>query len=240
MAALGGAALEWHADGLWTRTRTDRTALLGATSGQTTRLRFGLEASWEQQLERGGTLTPQLSLGLRHDGGDAETGFGLEIGGGLDFVDPARGLSLRLEGRTLALHEEGSFENWGLGLQFAYDPRPETKEGFSMAFSQSLGGASSGGVAALLGPETFPGLSETQAESSWALEAAYGESRGRGMVGSPYGRLSGSGGAAQQMRLGYRIEPDKAHAADVNLDLWADPALKDSPAQAGASLNWNW
>ena len=109
-----------------------------------------------------------------------------------------------------------------------------------MAFRQSLGGAATGGVEALLGPETFPGLTETQGQSQWALEAAYGVSRGRGVVGSPYGRLSGQDGSAQDLRLGYRIEPDAPHAADVNLDLWADPAMGDTPAEAGATLQWRW
>ena len=39
-------------------------------------------------------LTPSVGLGLRHDWGDAETGFGLELGG---WVQPAnQGLRLQL------------------------------------------------------------------------------------------------------------------------------------------------
>ena len=115
---------------------------------------------------------------------DAETGFGLEIGGGLDFTDPARGVMVSLDGRTLALHGDGAFRNWGLGLNLAWDPNPETKRGWSATAGHSLGGASTGGVDALLGPEIFPGLSETDGGESWSLEAAHGMSRGKGMVGS--------------------------------------------------------
>ncbi len=43
-----------------------------------------------------------------------------------------------------------------------------------------------------------------------------------GMVGSPDGRTSGTGGL-DGLRLGWRIEPDAAHAADVSLDLRARP-----------------
>ena len=42
----------------------------------------------------GGVLTPGLELGLRHDGGDAETGTGVELGGCLVYADPASGLSV--------------------------------------------------------------------------------------------------------------------------------------------------
>ena len=39
-------------------------------------------------------FTPGLELGLRHDGGDAETGTGVELGGRLTYTDPDTGLSV--------------------------------------------------------------------------------------------------------------------------------------------------
>ena len=48
-----------------------------------TRIRLGLEAVRPVGLGGGATLTPSLEVGVRHDGGDAETGFGLDLGGGL-------------------------------------------------------------------------------------------------------------------------------------------------------------
>ena len=245
--ALGRAAIKWNADALWTRTRSDAAAQgqqlsLAATSGQRTRLRFGLEASWAQTLESGTTRTPWLSLGLRHDGGDAETGLGLEIGGGLDWRDPLRGLSVGVEGRALALHEERGVKDWGVLASFDYDPRPETRQGLSMALTHSLGGSTSGGVAALLGPETFPGASTGgTGDGAWNLEMAYGMGRDGGMVGSLYSQLGISGDRVRDLRLGYRIRPDAPHAADINVDLWAMPKIgAGQPAEVGASLQLNW
>ncbi len=43
-----------------------------------------------------GALTPRLEVGLRHDGGDAETGTGIEVGGGVSYTDPASGSGLTL------------------------------------------------------------------------------------------------------------------------------------------------
>ena len=227
VAALGGAELGWLADALWTRTTSDAVPGLEATSGSTTSgCRLGLESRWERAaLPPAATLSPRLETGLRYDGGDAETGFGLEVGGGVEFTDPSRGLSLGLRGRTLALHQDGNFEDWGLALDLAYDPTPETKRGFAARLSHTFGGASSGGVDALLGPRLFPEASPTGGgDRSWSVEAAYGVSRGRGRVGSPYTTITAAGsGSATGARLGYRIEPDADHAADVNLDFWTEP-----------------
>ena len=47
-------------------------------------LRLGLEGAWRGiGTAGGGTFVPVLEVGLRHDGGDAETGFGIDVGGGL-------------------------------------------------------------------------------------------------------------------------------------------------------------
>ena len=239
VAALGGADLRWTADALWTRTTSEARAGLAAVSGDTTRLRFGVETGWTRVLSSGAVLSPRLEMAARHDGGDAETGFGVEIGGGLDWFDPVRGLEVGVTGRRLVLHEQDGFEDWGVALTMSYDPTPDTKRGFSAGVSRSLGGASSGGMAALLGPQTFPTATGSEAGGTWSAEMAYGVSRGRGMVASPYTRLSGGGGA-EQARLGYRVEPDAAHAADMNLDLWLQPGTANTGETAGGGLNWRW
>ena len=52
---------------------------------------FALPGSGSGTGDGGGTLEPVFELGLRHDGGDAETGWGVDIGGGLRWHDPALG-----------------------------------------------------------------------------------------------------------------------------------------------------
>ena len=238
--ALGGTGLSWTADALWTRTTSDAAAGLPSASGETVRLRFGLEGAWVRNLASGATLAPGLGIGLRHDGGDAETGLGLEIGGGAVWSGPARGLTLGLEGRTLVLHEDGGFEEWGLAFALSYDPRPETRRGLSATVNGALGGASSHGVAALLGPDVFPEGSDGEG-AAWSAEVAHGTSLGKGMVGSPYGRVSGGTLSARSgPRLGYRIEPDASRAADASMDLWAEPAAGGDAAAVGVGMDWQW
>ena len=240
-ARLGGASLGWHADALATRAESDAartdTGNLAAGSGATTRMRLGLRAAWQRTLASGATLAPRLEAGVRHDGGDAETGIGLEVGGGIAFADLARGLSMSVDARTLALHEDGNFRDWGLSLGLSWDPRPETKRGCSATAMHGLGGASAGGVDALFGPEAFPGAPGVQGGSGWSVEAACGTGRGRGMVGSPWARASG-GGEAESLRVGYRIEPDADHAEDATVQAWADPSADGG--SVGAGLEWRW
>ena len=86
-------------DALWARTESDRTPELAASQSDVTRLRLALEGSWNVTLENGGRLAPKLEVGARNDGGDAETGFGLEVGGGIAWSYPGLGLGVDLLAR---------------------------------------------------------------------------------------------------------------------------------------------
>ena len=239
-----GPGLDLTADFLHTQTSSgslgasEARPALAATSGMTQRLRVGFDARWKGALPYG-DFTPHLGVALRHDIGDADTGRGVEIGGGFRISDPGLGLDLDLSGRTLALHEEGDFENWGLGLSLAWDPAPETKRGWSVRLRHDLGDVS-GGQAALLAPSAFPALQETDRDTGrWSAEAAYGASLGQGLVGSPYTALSGND-ASDRARLGYRIEVDARHAPDLSLDLWAEPEIRNDGDRVGVELRLRW
>ena len=67
---------------------------LAASESGTSRVRVMLEGSRAFALAGGGTVVPSLEVGLRQDGGDAETGAGVELGGGLRYSDPASGLTV--------------------------------------------------------------------------------------------------------------------------------------------------
>ena len=243
--ALGGARLGWTADALWTRTASDAVRTdagrLAASAGETLRLRLGLEAAWERTLASGATLSPRLEIGLRHDGGDAETGFGIEAGGGVRYRDPGRGLSASADGRMLALHEDGDLRDRGVAVSLEWDPRPETRLGPSVIATRGWGGASSGGVAALLEPETIPGTGGGTGggSGSLGLEVAWGADLGgwrHGAVGTAYGRLSGSPDA-EELRLGWRVAPDEGHGIGLDHDFWLEPG-PGGEAGIGAGLNW--
>ncbi len=105
------------------------------------RLRLALEGSHEQALAWGGSLTPSLELGLRHDGGDGITGGGVEIGGGLRYRDPATGLTIEGSGRVLTGQDE--YREWGLGGSVRFDPGAGGR-GLSFSLFPTWGQTSSG------------------------------------------------------------------------------------------------
>ncbi len=161
----GGPALAVTSDALWTRTSSDRTRDLAASEADATRLGLGLEGSYRIATEGGGHVTPKLEIGARHDGGDAETGSGLEIGGGIGWVDPGIGLTLDVSGRTLIAHGNDDLKDRGFAASLAWDPAPATGRGLSLNLRQEIGGQATGGLDALFRPATLDGRSGSEATS---------------------------------------------------------------------------
>ena len=117
-----------------------------------------LEASRPVGLGGGAVLTPSLKVGVRHDGGDAETGFGLDLGGGLALSDPKRGLQAELSGRGLLAHRSKGFRDLGFSGSLAWEGKPSSDRGAKLRLTQTLGGSSSGGANSLLARGTLEGL----------------------------------------------------------------------------------
>ena len=131
---------------------------LAAARATVTRLRLGLEGSQAIVLEGGATLTPSAEIGVRHDGGDAETGFGIDFGGGIAWSDPKRGLSAELRGRALLTHEANGFRERGVSASLDWDPAPSSALGPTATLIQTVGDPASGGADALLAQGALTGL----------------------------------------------------------------------------------
>ena len=230
-----GPALAVTSDALWTRTSSEKTRDLAASDSDATRLRLGLEGSYRMALEGGGHLTPKLEIGARHDGGDAETGFGVEIGGGIAWSDPALGLSLDVSGRTLIAHGNDDLKDRGYAASLAFDPDPATGRGPSLSLRQEFGGQAQGGLDALFQPATLEDRSGSEAASRWAMEAAWGfPAFGGRWTGSPHVGL-GLAKGARDYSLGWRLTPEAANAPDLSFGLRATRRESDT-AQAEHTL----
>ena len=230
-SGAGGPALALTSDALWTRTSSEKTRDLAASESDTTRLRLGLEGSWRIAMEGGGSLVPKLETGIRHDGGDAESGFGVELGGGIAWTDPKLGLSLDLSGRTLIAHEDSDFEDRGYAASLAYDPAPATARGPSLSLRQDWGGQATGGLDALFAPDPLAeraGDGTTAATSRWTMEAAYGfPVFGDRFTGSPHVGFGLSTGA-RDYSVGWRLTPEAATAPDLSFGLRATRRESDA------------
>ena len=238
-----GPALALTSDALWARTSSEKTRDLAASESDVTRLRLGLEGRYRLALDGEASLTPKLELGARHDGGDAETGFGVELGGGLAWVDPALGLSLDVSGRTLLAHENDDLKDRGMSASLAFDPAPATGRGPSFALRQDFGGQAQGGLGALFAPAPLAERTGAEAVSRWTAEAAYGlPALGGGFTGSPhvgFGLATGT----RDWTLGWRLTPEGRTAPDLSFGVKAVRRESDTAPAAhtlGVELRAAW
>ena len=238
-----GPALAVTSDALWARTSSEKTARLAASDSDVTRLRVGLEGSYHVALEDGGSLVPKLEVGARHDGGDAETGFGVELGGGIAWTDPGLGLSLDLSGRTLLAHGNDDLKDRGFSAALAYDPAPATQRGASLSLRQDFGGRATGGLDALFQPAALEDRTGSEATSRWALEAAYGlPAFGGRWTGSPHAGF-GLATGGRDYSLGWRLAPEAANAPDLSFGVKATRRESDTQAAEhtfGVELTARW
>ena len=209
---------------------------LAALDADTWLARAGVEGAWRFALGAvGAWLTPSIEAGARLDGGDAEHGFGADLGGGLAFSDLASGLSADLKARVLVVHEALGFREWGAAAALAYDPWPATERGLALEVRQSWGAASTGGMDALLGRETVAGLAGAGFEPASRLEGeiGYGVALFGGRVtGTPNLGVGLSDDGARDYRIGWRLSSAAPGASgfEVSLD-----ATRREPANAAAA-----
>ena len=138
------------------------------------------------------TLTPTLELGVRRDGGDAETGMGVDLGGSLRYADAALGLTAEAGGRYLAAHEDAGYREWGASASIRIDPGVAGR-GLTLSVAPSWGAAAAGGAERLWSARDARGLSGHGFDTAMRLQAevGYGLSafRGRGAA-MPFAGLS--------------------------------------------------
>ena len=206
-----------------------RGVLVQAPETEVTRLRLGIEGSRPFRFVSGTTLTPSAEIGVRHDGGDAETGFGVDIGGGLAWSDPKHGFSAELRGRGLLSHEAKGFGERGFSGSLRFDPAPDTERGLKLTMSQTVGAQAADGMDALLSRGTLAGLAANDnggggdelAQRRFEMRLGYGLAAfGDRFTGTPE---IGFGFSDEQRdySLGWRLTRADRHRGSFELSLEA-------------------
>ena len=184
------------------------------------------------RFEGGARLTPSLDIGVRHDGGDAETGFGVDIGAGAAWTDRASGMKAKVDARGLLTHEDGGFRERGIAGSLAWDPAPSSALGPSLTLRHSVGVSATGGVSALLEPDTARRLAANNDGDELdrrRFEAVLGYGVpmfGHRFVGTPELGL-GLTDTGREVRLGWRLGLARG-AGRVSLDLGLEAARRES------------
>ena len=248
----GGASgfeLAFKADALWVGTSIDGVegpgGNLTATAAAVTRFRTGLEGARGYTLAGRLSLRPSVEVGLRHDGGDAETGAGLDVGGGLVVSDTSTGLAVDLRVRMLVMHQADGFSERGMALSLSYNPTPSTPLGLTARVAPSWGGEATSGAEAMWGRETMAGMANGGLASGNRLEGevGYGLPVGSRFVGTPRVGVSTSE-YGRDYRIGYGL--GVLDRERLNLELGVDAHRRESPmldgtdngALARATMRW--
>ena len=197
LMGAGGLEIALRSDFLWTETSSDGTAALAEAVGTASRGRLMLEGAGQIQ-GLGGVVRPKVEGGVRYDGGDAETGRGFEVGGGLDW---ARGsLTLQVNGRMLIAHADESYEEWGYSGSLVYEPGADGL-GLQMRVGSSTGAAASG-IRNLWALENASGLVRGGAVPfAQRFNAEVGYGLGRGTLWYPYFVADDSGRTRYGLKL---------------------------------------
>ena len=253
MAAVGlrGVALDGGRDDLTVAVKTDamivRTASdavsgpsgnLAAVEAKVTRLRLGLEGSRPFRLADGSALTPSAEIGLRRDDGDAETGFGADIGAGIAWQDAERGLSAELRGRGLLAHEAEGFRERGLSGSVAWNPVTGDR-GPRLRLTQTVGIAAQGGAEGLLGRATLadPAANDNSDEMRqhrFEARLGYGVAAlGDRFTATPEIAV-GLSDAGRDYGLGWRLTSDSAAPDGVALELVLEARRFESASRRNA------
>ena len=179
----------------------------------TSRLRLQLEGGRPVELESG-RMSPSLEVGVRHDGGDAETGLGLEVGGSLGYTHAQRGLALQATARRLLVHQANGYEEWGVGGSLSLDPGALGR-GPSLRMQSSWGATS--GMDRLWSQRSAADLARsTQAAGAGLFDAelGYGLDALGGLL-TPYAHVASSGQGPRTYGLGGRLQVERSLRVDL-------------------------
>ena len=207
-------------DALWVRTESDAqytkdAGRLAASRGEVSRIRLILAGSRTFALDPGKTLIPSVEIGVRHDGGDADTGTGLEAEAVLRYV--AGPLTAEAGIHGLIVHEESDYEEWGASgtVQLA----PDTSgRGLSLRATSAWGVAL--GEAERLWSANHAGdvIEHNSLESRAQMEATIGYGIGlsgtRGVL-TPFASHALSSMGARTNRIGGQWRTGSGFALDI-------------------------
>ena len=186
--------------GLQTKVDGDERRPMGSKS-RAHGVRVAVERLQSSALESGASLTLSGEAGLRWDGGDGDTGTGIEMGGTAEYRNPATRMKLVATGRALLDHESDRKE-WGAGLTAGY--RLDSRE-TGLTYRSSLShGQPESEVDSLWDSRVASRTSEDK-ELTTRLDAEVGYRMfGTSGLHTPYAGIGVEEGSKRDYRIGMR------------------------------------
>ena len=235
----GRTAVRLKAEGSVSRSEVEAGGDIAALTADAAMLRLAAEASHERRLASGGTLAPSLEAALRHDGGDGETGTGIEVGAGLRWRDPATGLTA--EGNVRTLLGRGDREEWGAGGFVRFDPGADGR-GLSFGLAPSWGAAESGAGRLWEDPPGGDAPPERQAgsgaEARLEAELGWGFALPGGGLLTPHAGASVPEDGARRYGLGARLQLAPAFSLGVEAERRDAPGGPERSLMLRGHMRW--
>ena len=168
-----GLGVNVKSDAMWVGTKSERTNEMVASEGNVTRLRLIIEGERVFVAGNGATFTPSAEVGLRHDGGDAETGTGIEVGAGLRYTIGT--VTVEAQARTLVAHEASGYNEWGASAAIRVTPSPSGR-GLTLSIAPAWGqtGSAAERLWSAHDARAFGSDQEFEASSRLEMDAGYG------------------------------------------------------------------
>ena len=243
-AETGGVQLATRTEAMFTRTSSDAAetstgGTFGASEADAHRVRVILEGSRGVTWAHGRTFTPTVELGVRHDWGDAETGFGLELGGRVRYADPTLGLTVEGTVRGLLAHEDAHYQEWGASGTVRLAPGQQG-QGLAVTLAPTWGAVQSG-VEGLWSRQTTQGLApaaQRAQNGQLAAEVGYGFTAFNTGVLTPYAGTVLAEGAARTYRVGARWAG--VSGLTLNLEGARQEPAGPQPVNQGLQLQAAW
>jgi len=154
---------------------------LSESAADVNRVRVVVESKFARKLPSGATLTPSAEAGARFDGGDGNTGGGVELGAGVQYADAARGLEAGLRARGLASHTDTAAEDWGVSASVKLAPGADG-QGVSFSLAPTYGNAGaartqamwSEGLVAAAADDGASSTADADLKAGMEIRAGYG------------------------------------------------------------------
>ena len=205
-----GLGLALKSDLFWMRMESEAVEEpdgrgLKRAEARSTRVRLLLEGSQSFELESAAVMTPSLEVGLRGDGGDGETGGGVEVRAGIRYTAP--GMTIEASAHSLFGHQRREYEEWGANGSIRVAPGTSGR-GVSLTVAPSWGTVESG-ADSLWSMQDTRRLAQNggigQPRSRLEAEVGYGVGApgGHGVL-TPYAGLSLLNDAERSYRIGGR------------------------------------
>ena len=228
---LEGLELATRTELMFTRMTSEKIPELPSTVGDAHRLRVILEGSrafiWADSQQ----LTPSIELGLRNDWGSAESGFGLELGGRVNYANPASRLTLEGAIRGLLVHEADHYREWGASGALRLEPEASGR-GLSLALVSNWGAAGSG-VEGVWARQAMTGLvpDDRTHASHGSLEVQLGYGLWipaiEGLV-TPFTQVTASNAGESRLRIGLMFYRRNSWVGPVRAELAGERIKSDA------------